>query len=696
MKDRILNKVAHRINGSFFTTVVKRGLGMMIPFIFVGAMACALRDLPITFYQEWLTSEKMTWLYSFLTAMNSGTFGLFSVAMVIALSFSFAMEKNETYDSVAMYVIVSLGAFGAQLNMTSPTFTLDALGSVGCFPAIFVTYLSCMAYTRLRRCKWLTLEGYTAGMGGICVTAIQAFLPMALIVGAVSLFNQFLYAVFDVYSIQEFVSTYLCKIFEWVGTDNNFLAGLLYTLLLHLFWFCGLHGSHMLEPVAQNNFAFVENGPVMSKPFFDTFIVMGGCGTTICVLIALLLFFRKDRMGKLGKLAAVTVVFNINETLNFGIPIILNPIMFIPFLATPLVSYVISYGTISMGLVPAVCRANSWTAPIIMGGYTATGSPAGALLQVVCIVVGTGIYLPFLRWNKRAEEEMAKEQVRELVRDLQEKEESNQVPQLLTRGDNGGLIARMLLQDLKYALKNRELFMLYQPQITAGGECFGAEALLRWNHPVYGFIYPPLIIYLAEEGGIQQQLERFIVDTVADSIAQIGKAYDGQFKISMNITAQSLTWEIEEYIEECQKKYSISPERLWIEITEQEMLSKADMVIDKLNHLKQAGHTLLIDDFGMGHTSLLYLQSNYFDVVKLDGSLVRNLLSNETNQKIIASVVELGQELGVDVIAEYVETKEQQEMLYRLGCKQYQGYMYSKPITLTEFIAYIKEYNKQT
>lgn len=92
----------------------------------------------------------------------------------------------------------------------------------------------------------------------------------------------------------------------------------------------------------------------------------------------------------------------------------------------------------------------------------------------------------------------------------------------------------------------------------------------------------------------------------------------------------------------------------------------------------------------MGHTSLLYLQSEYFDVVKLDGTLTRNILTNMTNQKIVESVIELGKELNIDVIAEYVETEEQRELLERLGCTCYQGYLYSRPVELPLFIDFIK------
>ena len=121
------------------------------------------------------------------------------------------------------------------------------------------------------------------------------------------------------------------------------------------------------------------------------------------------------------------------------------------------------------------------------------------------------------------------------------------------------------------------------------------------------------------------------------------------------------------------------------------MLSNSNQVIDKLNRLKSLGHTLLIDDFGMGHTSLIYLQSNYFNVVKLDGSLVKKMLSSDTNQKIISSIVKLGKELDIDVIAEYVENKAQQTKLLELGCRHYQGYLYEKPIPLKDFITFINK-----
>ena len=236
--------------------------------------------------------------------------------------------------------------------------------------------------------------------------------------------------------------------------------------------------------------------------------------------------------------------------------------------------------------------------------------------------------------------------------------------------------------------------MLYQPQVDADGKCVGAEANLRWNHPVYGMIYPPLIIYLAEDGGILPELEDYIVDTVCHAIQKVKSRYHSTFKISVNFTAHSLLGDIESCINNAMKKYDVRPQELWIEITEQDVLLQVDTVTEKMKRLRAAGHKLLIDDFGMGHTSLLYLNSHTFDIVKLDGSLVRDLLINETNQTIVRSIVELTDKLGMRVIAEFVETEEQKVVLEKLGCLCYQGHLYSKPVVLESFIAFLNEHNQ--
>ena len=503
-----------------------------------------------------------------LTSVYNGTFGLFSLAMVISFSLSFGMEKNETVDKVAMYLMVALAAYGAQLGVGTNHFDMESIGTKGSFSAIFIALVSCYLYEKLKKSSLFTMRKYTMGMESVCASAIAAFLPMIIIVGIVMAFTQVLYMCFDVYSLHELFSKLSCALFD--NLSNSFGSGLLYTFKLHLLWLLGFHGSHLLEPVAQTTFANATGDAIFSKSFFDTYIVMGGCGTTICVLIILIFFYRKDRLGNLAKISAPMTIFNLNEVLNFGVPIILNPIMGIPFILTPIACYCIAYGATAIGLVPRLVTEVPWSTPIIISGYVATDSIRGALLQIVCIVVGICIYFPFLRIHKRMQEVYAKEKIKMLVTELQEKEQEKEKPMFITRADSLGLISRMLVEDLKVAINQDKLYMLYQPQVDAEGRCIGGEALLRWNHPLYGMIFPPLMIYLAKEGELLPALEEKIFDMAGAAIKKTSEEYGEDFKISVNITAKSLLWDVESCIDASLKKYDIPAEKLWIEMTEQD------------------------------------------------------------------------------------------------------------------------------
>lgn len=524
-------------------------------------------------------------------------------------------------------------------------------------------------------------------MEGITAVAISAVIPAIIVILVFACSIQCLLKVFDVSSIYELLSGAMCRLFDYV--DSEFLTGLLYTFLLHFMWIFGLHGSHILEPVATTSFLIGRSGDIFSKSFFDTFVVMGGCGTTVCVLIAILLFGRNAWMRKMAELSSFTVIFNLNEILTFGIPIILNPIMVIPFICTPVICYMIAFGATYIGLIPPVTHTVPWSTPVFLSGYIGTGSMSGSLLQLVMIAIGVAVYVPFLRVNEAAQRKNAEEQIHNVIRIIQEKEDLNEGYDLLSKPDQTGQICRMLQQDLKNAIRNKELYLLLQPQVDDKGICIGGEALLRWKHPFYGMIYPPLIVYLAKESDLLEELEKLIIDQTVSAIADINRKCGPDFKISMNLTAKSLLWDVEKYIDKAMKEKNVPASQLWLEITEQDVLTKSSTVIEKLNYLKSQGHVMMIDDFGMGHTSILYLQSSSFGVIKLDGSLVKNILDNTTDQQIVSSIVTLADKLGIQIIAEYVENEEQRDKLLELGCKFYQGYLYEKPVPLDEFINYM-------
>lgn len=660
---------------------------MLIPIIMVGGIAHAIHYFPNDMV-NYLITVRFAWIGELCELLYQATFGLFSLILTTTIAISYATEQNETPDKIFSYAVTAIACFGTQIAVVEEKHLREILGNQGCFVAMLVGLLASVLYRRFTKIKKISLSRFTSGMDAILSNAISGIIPMILTVGFFALLEtgvNLLTGGEDLFTIWANLTE---RMFTSLG--NGYLSALLFTILVHGLWMLGFHGSHMMESVAVNHFQAVGENIIFSKSLFDTYVVMGGCGTSICVLIGILLFSKQKRMRNIGKIAIPTVMFNINELLNFGIPMMLNPVMMIPFLCVPVMAVSLSYAAVALGILSPVMQEVTWTMPVLFSGYAASGSIAGTILQLLIITLGVAIYLPFLKWNEQFYSLRMQEKIKKLTVAIQECEKRGENPVFLHRMDDNGMVARMLLQELKTAIREKKIYMLYQPQVDENGQCIGAEALLRWNHPEYGFIYPPLVIYLAREGEVLPELERTLFDTAIKAIRETADACGEQFKISVNITAHSLNWDIEEYISEKLKEYQVEAPCLWLEITEQEMLTNSEVVMKKIHRLKAEGHKLLIDDFGMGHTSLGYLQTEYFDVVKLDGSLVKDIHTNTTNQKIVSSIIELSKKLGIKVVAEVVETTEQCAQLKFLGCDWYQGYLFGKPMPLEEFIEALK------
>lgn len=673
---------------------VRQGMIMLIPLLVIGAMALMLSSLPIPAYQAFLPKLFNGKIVEFLSFIRSAALSLFAVALALTTSFSYAMMRRKGkgvgYGDAVILMLITLMSLIGYLGIQYEDFSISSLGTVSIFTSLFISLISGMMFFKIKDKGLFRLKQKGMEADGLYVEAVSGIIPALLIVAFFAILRQLFVSIFHVQSFQELLEiaghTLLGKV------DNDLVSAILILLLEHSMWFVGIHGSNIVDPIMQENFAELGN-TIYNKTFHDIFILMGGSGTVLCIVIAILLFSRKSSIRNVAKLSLPTVIFNISEIAAFGIPLILNPIFLIPYILIPIVLCIISYAAISIGLVPHVTNTVGWTTPIFLSGYQATGSIAGSILQAVCLVTGIAIYLPFLRLFEERDARLLIKNVKNLTKELQKQEAAKAITPLTKRNDLLGGVARSLSADLKDAVKNRKLFFVYQPQVDRNGKCIGAETLLRWNHPIAGFIYPPLIIALAKENDLLHDIESYLFDESAHAIKEIGRSINTDFKISVNITNESLAWDgFEKCVHEKVKKYGILPKRLWLEITEQDALVSSHEIMDKIQHLKELGHKFLIDDFGMGHTSLMYLQTNHFDVVKLDGSLTRDVMENVRNENIIAAITDLGKTLHFETIAEYVETDSQRDKLLSLGCGGFQGYLYSKPIPLSELIEWMKEH----
>ncbi|MPM55877.1 PTS system oligo-beta-mannoside-specific EIIC component [bioreactor metagenome] len=193
-----------------------------------------------------------------------------------------------------------------------------------------------------------------------------------------------------------------------MGLASSLPAALLVVFLVHLLWFFGLHGTNILLPVTtalflplmETNVKAFQAGQaaqnIVTSSFFDTFVYMGGAGSSICLLIAILIVGKRQENKAKAKLGIAPAALNINEPVLFGMPLVLNPIYVIPFILLPVVLTVISYGAMYIGIVPKTIAIVHWTVPPIISGFLATGSIMGIALQLVNICIGILFYMPFV------------------------------------------------------------------------------------------------------------------------------------------------------------------------------------------------------------------------------------------------------------------------------------------------------------
>lgn len=697
--DRIkksIMRVADKIENSCVVGAIRQGMIMMIPLLVVGYFAAMLIKLPIPAYQNFMSELCGGRVVEALTCIYSSVNDFFAVFLAVTTSVSYSIMKRrkkgiyEGTGNIIILVIITLAAFVGYSGIQYDTFSISMFSNMHAFTALFIALISSELYYALKRHRIFHVKRQKTNTDSIYIEALEGIAPALIIIGLFALLHQLFEVLFGVSGLQELMERSFDRLLE--PLQNGLGAGIIVILFTHGLWFFGIHGHNMLDIVIKQNFSDVTAG-IFSKTMQDVFVLLGGTGATLCLVIAIVLFARKKDMRDLAYMAAPSVLFNICEIVLFGVPVILNPIFLVPFILVPVVNYLISYAAIYIGLVPQVICEVDWTTPVILSGYQATGSWAGAILQIICIVAGVLIYKPFVRMYEKQSESRMRRDVKRLVEEMQREEENNSISPLTKREDELGHMARILATELVEAVHNKELFLMYQPQVNCEGHCIGVEALIRWEHPEFGFIYPPLIIQLAKEKKILNTLEKFIFDAAGCTMSQLKEYVPSDFKVSVNITNESLEWDgIEQCIEDVINKYNIPNEQFCLEITEQDALSSSIDIADKIKSLKMKGHKFLIDDFGMGHTSLVYLQTNYFNVVKLDGALTRDILNNERNSGIIASIVYLGQSLHFKIIAEYVEDEAQRDELKRLGCDAFQGYLYSKPICLNELITWLGEH----
>ena len=245
--------------------------------------------------------------------------------------------------------------------------------------------------------------------------------------------------------------------------------------------------------------------------------------------------------------------------------------------------------------------------------------------------------------------------------------------------------------DLHAALNLGQFKLFYQVQVNAHDRPQGAEVLLRWIHPERGLVSPAQFIPLAEETGLILPIGAWVLETACAQIKQWeGQLPFSNLTLSVNVSAKQFRQEdFVAQVKDVITRHDINPMSLKLELTESLVLDNVDDTIVKMQEIKDIGVSFSMDDFGTGYSSLSYLKRLPLDQLKIDQSFVRDLATDHGDMVMVMTIVDLGMNFELDVIAEGVETEAQFKLLHRYGCTSFQGYLFSKPIPVEEFEALI-------
>ncbi len=244
----------------------------------------------------------------------------------------------------------------------------------------------------------------------------------------------------------------------------------------------------------------------------------------------------------------------------------------------------------------------------------------------------------------------------------------------------------IITEKLRLAIKNKKIMVHYQKQFNQEQQVVGAEALLRWNDKVLGYVSPAEFINIAEESDLILQLGDYVIEESIKLLSSWEKdKIKKDWRISVNISIKQ--FEKSNFVKNVENnifKYNIVPNKLRLEFTESLLFKNTDKALEKIHYLKNLGLTLSIDDFGTGYSSLSYLKKLPIDELKIDKSFIDDILTDENDETIVLAILSIGKKFGFEVIAEGVETKEMYEKLLTLGCEYFQGYYFAKPMPQEE------------
>lgn len=418
--EKVLLPLAEAIGRNKYLIAIRDGFLLSTPLLIVGSLFLLIANFPIPAWINWIESVPVNGvtLAHYFGKPADATFAIMAIFAVMGIGYSFAkqMKVNPLFGAavsiMSWFLIMPYGVSGKVavdgLEGKVDVFLRGGLplgwvGAKGIFIGIICAISAVHIYSFAER------RGWTIKMpDGVPPTVVQSFaalIPAGLVMTVFFAIN----LIFGFFKTDVFTIVFKFLQLPLMNLGDTLGAMVIAYIFLHLFWFFGINGGSVvgavfnpiLQTLTAENLEFfktgVGQGHIINQQFQDLYATFGGCGSTLSLVIAMLLFCKSKRIKELGTLSLIPGIFGINEPIVFGLPIVLNPLMLIPFMIVPTINIVISYIAMALKLVPITNGINiPWTTPVVISGFLATNW-VGALLQAALLVLGVLIYMPFIK-----------------------------------------------------------------------------------------------------------------------------------------------------------------------------------------------------------------------------------------------------------------------------------------------------------
>ncbi|WP_323616220.1 PTS sugar transporter subunit IIC [Erysipelothrix rhusiopathiae] len=403
LEEKVL-PVAAKLSSNKFLIAIRDGITLSMPLIIIGSIFMVIASFPVPGWEAWLGDIGVA---GYLWKGVDSSFGL--VGLISAFGIAYSIADQHKTDGISAGII-ALSAFIVVTPFvkgeTGAGITVGLVGARGLFVAIILGNISGLIY------QWFINNKIEIKMPDTVPPAVaksfSAIIPGAVIITMwLTIFG--LLDKFGLPNLHDIAAVVLGKPFGLLG--NNIIGTIIVVAFNSIFWFLGIHGGHVVNSIMKpiwianldaNRLAYQAGDAlkhIITEPFMDNFVYIGGGGATIGLVLAIAFYARKKNTSLRTKaLAPITVVpglFNINEPTMFGLPVVLNLLLIVPFILAPMLNALITYFAMASGLVPLTRSVATWTMPPVISGFLTTGSIRGSILQVILIALDILLYLPF-------------------------------------------------------------------------------------------------------------------------------------------------------------------------------------------------------------------------------------------------------------------------------------------------------------